>query len=67
MPTTINAALQQFKRNIEITELQASTVSTRQQNVRQAVESEMKVLDTFLTGSYMRDTLIAPLDLPTLA
>lgn len=46
---------------LEITDLQASTVSTRQQNVRDAVKKELVVLDDFLTGSYMRNTMIAPL------
>ena len=61
MATTIAAAFQKLKENIEITGLQKSTASTRQQNVREAVEREMTVLDSFLTGSYARSTLISPL------
>jgi hypothetical protein len=61
MATTISASFQTLKENIEITGLQKTTVSTRQQNVRQAVESELTVLDSFLTGSYARNTLISPL------
>lgn len=61
MVTTIASAFQKLKENLEITELQQSTVSIRQQNVRKAVEKEMKVLDSFLTGSYSRHTMIAPL------
>lgn len=59
--TTIRQGFQELKLNLEITELQESTVSTRQQNVRDTVEKEMDVLDSFLTGSYRRNTLIAPL------
>lgn len=61
MPTTITAAFEQLRRNLEITDLQEKVVSTRQQNVREAVERELKVLDSFLAGSYRRSTMIAPL------
>jgi hypothetical protein len=62
MAKTIINAFNEFKTNIEITGLQKSTVSIRQQNIRDAVEKERKVLDSFLTGSYSRSTLIAPLN-----
>ena len=61
MATTIKQGFDGLKQNLEITGLQASTVSTRQQNVRDAVASELTVLDDFLTGSYKRSTMIAPL------
>ncbi|MFZ6848093.1 CBASS oligonucleotide cyclase [Undibacterium sp. RuRC25W] len=61
MATTINQSFQQLKANLEITGLQQQTVSTRQQNVRDAVTTDLTVLDTFLTGSYRRSTMIAPL------
>lgn len=61
MPTTINQGFAALKSNLEITDLQVSTVSTRQQNVRNAVAAELTVLDTFLTGSYRRSTMVAPL------
>lgn len=61
MATTINQGFQQLRVNLEITGLQAGTVSTRQQNVRAAVEAEMTVKESFLTGSYKRSTMIAPL------
>lgn len=61
MPTTIDAAFKKLQSNLEITSLQASTVSTRQKNVREVVEAGMTVLDSFLAGSYQRNTLIAPL------
>jgi tRNA nucleotidyltransferase (CCA-adding enzyme) len=59
--TTINQGFLQLKANLEITGLQQQTVSTRQQNVRDAVTTDLTVLDTFLTGSYRRSTMIAPL------
>lgn len=61
MSTTIVASFQKLKENIEITGLQKSTVSIRQQNVRDALQDDVTILDSFLTGSYSRNTLIAPL------
>ncbi|MCU1329945.1 MAG: hypothetical protein JWN34_5315 [Bryobacterales bacterium] len=61
MPTSISAGFQTFRSNLEITDLQAPVVATRQKRVREAIESGFEVLDSFLTGSYARDTLIAPL------
>ena len=61
MATTIPQSFLKLKENLEITNLQASTVSTRQKSVREVVETEMVVLDSFLTGSYSRSTMIAPL------
>ncbi len=61
MATTISSSFQKLKENLEITGLQKSIVSTRQENVRDVVAKEMDVLDSFLTGSYSRSTMIAPL------
>lgn len=61
MPTTIPESFRQLRRNLEITDIQESTVSTRQTEVRTAVENGLGVLDSFLTGSYARNTMIAPL------
>lgn len=61
MATTVQQAFQKLRENLEITGLQASTVSTRQQSVREVLEEELAVEDSFLTGSYSRSTMIAPL------
>jgi hypothetical protein len=61
MATTIAQSFLKLKENLEITGLQAATVSTRQQTVREAMEADIAVLDSFLTGSYSRSTMIAPL------
>ncbi len=61
MARTILESFRKLKENLEITDLQQATVSTRQRNVRAAVEGELTVTDSFLTGSYSRSTLIAPL------
>ncbi|MBM3210668.1 nucleotidyltransferase [Candidatus Poribacteria bacterium] len=61
MATTILSAFQKLRENLEITGLQKSTVSTRQNNVREIMENDLIVLDSFLTGSYSRNTMIAPL------
>lgn len=61
MPTTIRQGFEKLRENLEITGLQEETVSTRQQSVRAVVADGMSVLDSFLTGSYRRSTMIAPL------
>lgn len=61
MPTTINEGFRRLRENLQITGLQEATVSARQQNVREVVERELRILDSFLTGSYRRNTMIAPL------
>lgn len=61
MATTIATSFAKFRQNLEVTDLQGSTLSTRQQAVRTAIEKDFSVLKSFLTGSYRRSTLIAPL------
>lgn len=61
MVTTVQQGFQKLKSNLEITNLQASTVSTRQANIRTVMDAGMVVLDSFQTGSYARSTMIAPL------
>lgn len=61
MARSVSQAFQEFTSRLEITDLQSSTVSSRQQTVRGVVEAGLKVEDTFLSGSYSRNTLIAPL------
>lgn len=58
---TLSAAFGQLRTNVELTGLQRSTVATRQQNVRAALDKSLAVRDDFLTGSYVRSTLIGPL------
>jgi tRNA nucleotidyltransferase (CCA-adding enzyme) len=61
MATTITGGVADLRANLEITTVQKSTTSTRQQNVREAMEQGFTVLDSFLAGSYARSTMIAPL------
>lgn len=61
MATSISGAFEELKTNLEITGLQTSTVSTRQQNVRDAVEKDFTLAESFLIGSYKRHTMITPL------
>src|SRR5437763_1167291 len=61
MATTIQQSFLRLRQNLEITGLQESTVSTRQKTVRQVLEAGLTVEDSFLTGSYSRQTMIAPL------
>ncbi|HEY8127318.1 MAG TPA: nucleotidyltransferase [Hyphomicrobium sp.] len=61
MATTIQGGFDRLRSNLEITDLQSTTVSIRQVNVRAAVERGLTVLDSFLAGSYARSTMIGPL------
>lgn len=61
MATTIPQAFLGLKANLEITGLQKTIVATRQTNVRAVLEAGLEVEDSFLTGSYSRNTMIAPL------
>lgn len=64
MVKTIAQGFQELRTKLEITDLQASTVSARQQGVRDAVKKAFTLVENnsdFLTGSYMRNTMIAPL------
>lgn len=61
MAVAIKSGFAGLKTNLEITGLQAPVVSARQQNLRVNLAAEMTVLDSFLIGSYQRNTMIAPL------
>lgn len=61
MARTITQGFEQLRQNLEITGLQSETVSSRQLSVRSALDDGLTVVETFLTGSYRRSTMIAPL------
>src|SRR4051812_27842995 len=61
MAKTIDEGFKKLRSNLEITDLQEETVSTRQTNVRKALEDDFEIHESFLTGSYRRNTMIAPL------
>jgi hypothetical protein len=61
MAKTIAEGFRLLRSNLEITGLQEQAVATRQANVRKALENDFNILDSFLTGSYRRQTMIAPL------
>jgi Second Messenger Oligonucleotide or Dinucleotide Synthetase domain len=61
MASTIDEGFEELRSNLEITDLQEETISTRQKNVRKALEGDFTILDSFLTGSYRRSTMISPL------
>ena len=61
MAYTIPESFKKLRENLEITGLQKETVATRQTGVRAVVEAGITILDSFLTGSYSRSTMIAPL------
>lgn len=61
MACTVRSGFEGLKRNLEITSIQGTIVSERQQRIRNIVRAEHNVCDDFLAGSYRRSTLIAPL------
>ncbi len=61
MASTISGAFNALRTNLEITNLQTTTTSTRQQRIRTAVEKDFYLAQSFLIGSYRRHTMIAPL------
>lgn len=63
MATTISQSFLELRKNLEITSPQVATVSARQKGVRGVMEAGIDLIDpfSFLTGSYSRQTLIAPL------
>lgn len=61
MAKTIDEAFRILRANLEITDLQEKTVATRQTSIRSVIEKDFLVLDSFLTGSYRRNTMISPL------
>jgi len=60
---TVPQGFEKLKSNLQITEPQLSDVSLRQRGVRDALKQVLPVVDggDFLTGSYIRKTMIAPL------
>ena len=58
---TRGQAFERLRSNLELTAPQETTVAARQTNVRAAVARELPVVDTFLAGSYRRQTLIGAL------
>lgn len=64
MAITVAQGFQELRSRLEITNLQSSAVSQRHQNIREILKRELPVLEDdgdFLTGSYVRNTMIAPL------
>jgi hypothetical protein len=58
---TRNEGFERLRTNLELTGLQERTVANRQASLRAALERQLTVVDSFLTGSYRRQTLIRPL------
>ncbi|MEU9018589.1 CBASS oligonucleotide cyclase [Actinomadura sp. NPDC048394] len=60
---TPNDAFYKFRTNLQTTKTENDSASRRQTKIRQQVEAAgtLKVLDTFLTGAYRRETKTKPL------
>lgn len=62
MAKTIDEGFRKLRSNLEMTDLQEETVSERQKNVRKALEDDFSISESYLAGSYRRNTMIAPLN-----
>src|SRR5712664_2407567 len=58
---TVTSAFEEFRGNLEVTGLQEGVVAARQERVRASAACGLTVRRSFLTGSYRRRTLIAPM------
>ena len=58
---TISEAFAKFRSNLEPTQTEISDASRRQQTTRSQVEAGIGMADSFLTGSYVRNTAVRPL------
>jgi len=61
MAKSIEEGFRLLRSNLEITNLQATAAATRQASVRRALEDDFEIHESFLTGSYQRNTMIGPL------
>ncbi len=61
MLMTVSEAFTKFRSNLEPTKTERSDASRRQKTIRSQVEDGMGIADSFLTGSYARNTAVRPL------
>lgn len=58
MARTVLSSFETFRSNLELTTSQVSDISTSHTGVRSYLRGQFTVIEDFLTGSYVRDTLI---------
>lgn len=58
---TVNDAFRKFKSRLELNEREQANASSRQQEVREYLDTKFKIERSFLTGSYARNTKTKPL------
>lgn len=58
---TINDAFRKFKSRLELNDREQKNASDRQQEVRDYLDTKFDIENSFLTGSYARDTKTKPL------
>jgi hypothetical protein len=61
MAISIIGSFSTFKSNSGITDNQAASIAATQKNIRKVLGDNLSVNDDFLTGSYVRGTLIPPM------
>src|SRR2546426_12793878 len=58
---SITDAFRKFRSNLELTQKEQDDASRRQQEIRGVMDTEFKLEDSFLSGSYRRFTKTKPL------
>ena len=58
---TPNEAFRKFRSNLELTQKEQNSASSRQKEIRALMDQSFKIADDFLTGSYRRWTKTKPL------
>lgn len=58
---TIEEAFRKFKSRLELNEREQQNASSRQKEVREYLDTKFEIENSFLTGSYIRDTKTKPL------
>jgi hypothetical protein len=58
---TPNEAFRKFRSNLELTQKEQDSASSRQKEIRALMDQSFKIADDFLTGSYRRWTKTKPL------
>lgn len=61
MPSTIDEAFVRFLSNLEIPTIDPEKISARQRGICEVLQQKIMIVNDFVSGSYARSTMIAPL------
>lgn len=61
MSSTVNEAWASFQSNLEVPHIQTERLLVRQEKICEVLQQKITCLNEFISGSYVRSTMIAPL------